>query len=135
MAITFLPCPPCSWRLYAGMTDTKFQFPSSMKVGPLITIIFNLLAELIQLYYYVVMLACLFSFLLGFGILDPRNQIVWNISNFLFRMTEPVLRPIRNIMPNIGNIDLSPLVLLLLLQYVLMPVMSKIYGMLMVGIA
>ena len=106
-----------------------------MKVGPLLPIIFNLLFELIQLYTWVVLLACIFSFLLGFGILDPRNRIVWNISNFLYRMTEPVLQPIRNMLPNIANIDLSPLVLLLLIQYVLMPVLGKVYGMLMVGIA
>ncbi|MCJ8355791.1 YggT family protein, partial [Novacetimonas hansenii] len=54
---------------------------------------------------------------------------------FLYRMTEPVLRPIRNILPNVANIDLSPLVLLLLIQYVLIPVMAKIYGMLMLGVA
>lgn len=106
-----------------------------MKVGPLVSIIFNLLFELIQLYTWVVLGACIFSFLLGFGILDPRNRIVWNISNFLYRMTEPVLQPIRNMLPNIANIDLSPLVLLLLIQYVLTPLLAKIYGMLMVGIA
>lgn len=106
-----------------------------MKVGPLISIIFQLLFELVQLYTWVVLLACLFSFLIGFGILDPRNQIVWKMSNFLYRMTEPVLRPIRNVLPNVANIDLSPLVLLLLIQYVLMPLMMRVYGMLMVGFA
>ncbi|PYD59108.1 YggT family protein [Novacetimonas maltaceti] len=106
-----------------------------MKVGPLVTIVFQLLFELIQLYTWVVLSACLFSFLLGFGILDPRQPVVWKIYNFLSRMTEPLLQPIRSILPAVANIDLSPLVLLLLIQYVLYPVLGKIYAMLMVGIA
>ncbi|PYD74833.1 YggT family protein [Novacetimonas cocois] len=106
-----------------------------MKVGPLITIVFRLLFELIQLYTWVVLLACLFSFLIGFGILDPRERIVWKIYNFLSRMTEPLLQPIRNILPPVANIDLSPIALLLLIQYVLCPVLGKIYGMMLVGIA
>ena len=106
-----------------------------LKVGPLVTIVFQLLFELIQLYTWVVLSACLFSFLLGFGILDPRQPIVWKIHNFLSRMTEPLLQPIRNILPTVANIDLSPLALLLLIQYVLYPVLSKIYGMLVMGIA
>ena len=54
--------------------------------------------------------------LASFGVLDTRNRIVWMIGDFLYRVTEPALRPIRNFMPNFGNIDLSPLILLLLLQ-------------------
>lgn len=111
------------------------NLPPVLKVGPLVTIVFQLLFELIQLYTWVVLLACLFSFLLGFGILDPRQPVVWKIYNFLSRMTEPLLQPIRSILPSVANIDLSPLVLLLLIQYVLFPVLGKIYAMLMVGIA
>ncbi|AZV39127.1 YggT family protein [Komagataeibacter xylinus] len=103
-----------------------------MKVGTLIHVVFKLfelLAELIQLYTYVVLVSCLFSFLLAFGILDQRNPIVWKIGNFLYRMTEPVLRPIRSVLPNFGNMDFSPLVLILLIQYLGMPILGLIENM------
>ncbi len=50
------------------------------------------------------------------GVLDTRNRIVWTIGDFLYRITEPALRPIRNLLPNFGGIDISPLILILLLQ-------------------
>ena len=43
-----------------------------------------------------------------FGVLDTRNRIVWTIGDFLYRITEPVLRPIRNMLPNLGGIDHQP---------------------------
>ena len=49
-------------------------------------------------------------------VLDSRNRLVWTISDFFCRVTEPVLRPIRRFLPNLGGVDLSPLVLILLLQ-------------------
>jgi YggT family protein len=82
----------------------------------MISTLFWLVDELLGLYIWAVILAAVFSMLASFGVLDTRNRIVWMIGDFLYRVTEPALRPIRNILPNFGNIDLSPLVLLLLLQ-------------------
>ncbi len=48
-------------------------------------------------------------------VLNTRNRIVWTISDFFYRITEPALRPIRNILPNFGGIDLSPWALVILL--------------------
>jgi len=62
-----------------------------------------------------VLLAAIVQTLLSFNVLDGRNRIVWTIADFLYRVTEPALRPIRNRLPNLGGIDLSPLVLLLLI--------------------
>ena len=56
--------------------------------------------------------------LTAFGVLDTRNRLVWTIGDFLYRVTEPILRPIRNAMPSFGSIDLSPIVVILLLQYI-----------------
>jgi YggT family protein len=78
--------------------------------------LFWLLDELLSLYMWAVILSAVFSILTSFGVLDTRNRIVWTIGDFLYRLTEPALRPIRNMLPSLGNIDLSPLVLLLLLQ-------------------
>jgi YggT family protein len=78
--------------------------------------LFWLIDRLISLYTWAVILAAVFSMLAAFGVLDTRNRVVWTIGDFLYRITEPALRPIRNVLPNFGNIDISPVILILLLQ-------------------
>ncbi len=78
--------------------------------------LFWLIDRLISLYTWAVILAAVFSMLAAFGVLDTRNRVVWTIGDFLYRVTEPALRPIRNVLPNFGNIDISPVILILLLQ-------------------
>jgi YggT family protein len=56
------------------------------------------------------------SLLIAFNVLDTRNRAVWAIADFFHRLTEPALRPIRRFIPNLGGIDISPVVLILLLQ-------------------
>jgi YggT family protein len=92
----------------------------------LISGIFGLIFVLIRLYTWAVILAAVFSMLAAFGVLDTRNRLVWSIGDFLYRITEPALRPIRNILPNLGGIDISPLILLLLLQFILVPVVAAL---------
>lgn len=82
----------------------------------MISTLFWLVDELLSLYIWAVILAAIFSMLASFGVLDTRNRVVWTIGDFLYRVTEPVLRRIRNFLPSFGSIDLSPLILLLLLQ-------------------
>src|SRR5579864_7774795 len=78
--------------------------------------LFWLVDRLLSLYIWAVILAAVLSVLVSFGILDTRNRLVWTIGDFLYRITEPALRPIRNLMPNLGGIDISPIILILLLQ-------------------
>ncbi len=92
----------------------------------MLTILFNLAEELLSLYRWVVILAALFSMLVSFGVLDTRNRFVWMIGDFLFRITEPALRPIRNALPSFGNLDISPIALLLIL-YVAQGLLERIY--------
>lgn len=98
----------------------------------MIDILFWLLSEVLYWYMIIVIAAAVFSMLAGFGIVDTRNRLVWSIGDFLYRATEPALRPIRNILPNFGSIDLSPLVLLLLLQALSM-LLGKIHAALLFG--
>ncbi|WP_072571826.1 YggT family protein [Granulibacter bethesdensis] len=93
----------------------------------MLTIAFNLLDTLIQLYIYALILSAIISTLMSFGVLDSRNRLVWSIADFLYRVTEPVLRPVRNILPNMGAIDLSPLIVLLVLQLLVRPMLGKLY--------
>ena len=74
------------------------------------------ISTLITLYIYVVIAAVVFSWLIGFGIANLRNPMMRTVYNLLQAATEPVLGPIRRMLPDFGAIDISPLVLLLLLQ-------------------
>ena len=80
----------------------------------------------INLYSYIVFAAVIMSFLLAFNVINPRNQVVQIIWNALTAMTEPLLRPIRRAMPDLGAIDLSPVVLLLGLYFIQSVVLTNI---------
>jgi len=70
--------------------------------------------------------------LVSFGVLDTRNRFVWTIGDFLYRVTEPALRPIRNVLPNFGGLDISPLVLILII-WVLEMLLARVYAAIMFG--
>jgi len=93
----------------------------------MISALFELLYYVINLFKWAVILAAIFSMLAAFGVLDTRNRMVWMIGDFLYRVTEPVLRPVRNILPNFGGIDLSPWVVIVLIQIVILPMLGKLY--------
>ncbi len=93
----------------------------------MITALFQLLNAVIGLFIWALILAAVFSMLTAFGVLDTRNRLVWTIGDFLYRVTDPVLRPVRNILPNFGNVDLSPIVVILLLQYIARPLLDTLY--------
>ena len=77
---------------------------------------FWLIDRAVDIYIWVVIAAAVYSMLAGFGVIDTRNRAVWTIGDFLYRATDPALRPIRNLLPNLGGIDISPVILILLLQ-------------------
>ncbi|MCE0743616.1 YggT family protein [Acetobacter sicerae] len=87
--------------------------------------LWRLLLTVVKLYEAVIIIYCVFSMLYSFGVLDTRNRIVWQIGRFLNAVVEPVLTPLRNILPSFGNVDLSPLVILLVLQYLVEPFMAR----------
>ena len=72
----------------------------------------------LQLYTWVVIAAVIFSWLVAFNVVNTRNQFVGAIGEFLYRLTEPVLRPIRNLLPNLGGIDISPVILFLIIIFI-----------------
>jgi YggT family protein len=99
----------------------------------LLTIVFELLDIVLRLYLWAVILAAVVSTLASFGVLDTRNRIVWTIGDFLYRLTEPALRPIRNLLPNFGGIDISPLILILLIMAARM-LLARVYEGLVTGL-
>ena len=72
----------------------------------------------IDLYLWVVIIWVIMSWLISFQVVNTQNRFVYLVSDFLPRLTEPALRPIRRVTPNLGGIDLAPLVLILILYFV-----------------
>lgn len=80
--------------------------------------ILQLILTVIEIYTWIVIASAIFSWLYAFNVVNPRNQFIAMIGNTLYKLTEPVLRPIRNVLPDMGGLDLSPLVLLLGLFFI-----------------
>ncbi len=71
----------------------------------------------LNLYTWIVIASAIISWLVAFNVVNPRNDFVRMVWDFLYRVTEPALRPIRKVMPNLGGIDLSPIILLLFIFF------------------
>ena len=76
-----------------------------------------LIDTVLELYIWVINASVVLSWLVAFNVINTRNAFVNQIGEFLHRITEPALRPIRNTLPSLGGIDISPMVLILLLIF------------------
>ncbi|MGA8401482.1 MAG: YggT family protein [Stellaceae bacterium] len=77
-----------------------------------------LIDELLWIYVLLLIAQAILSWLLAFGVINRYNRGVSVIGDFLYRVTEPALRPIRRMLPNFGGIDISPIVLILILYFI-----------------
>ena len=77
-----------------------------------------LIDTVIELYIWVIIASVVLSWLIAFNVINTRNSFVAQLQDFLYRVTEPALRPVRNLLPNLGGIDVSPIVVILLLVFV-----------------
>ena len=78
----------------------------------------NVLAKVVGLYQFLVLIYVILGWLEAFNIVNRYNQIVYGLHNFLFRLVEPALTPIRRFVPNFGGIDLSPLILFFIIYFI-----------------
>ena len=72
---------------------------------------------ILKYYSYVVIANVVISWLIAFNILNTSNRLVYSLLDVSYKMTDPLLRPIRNFLPNLGGIDISPVVLILILMF------------------
>jgi len=72
----------------------------------------------IDLYIWVVIASAILSWLVAFNVVNTNNRVVLVIGDTLYRLTEPALRPIRSILPNLGGVDISPIILILLIIFI-----------------
>ena len=77
----------------------------------------GLISTVITLYSYCLLATVIISWLIAFNVVNLHNRFVFTLNDILNRLTEPALRPIRNVIPSIGGIDLSPIILFLLLSF------------------
>lgn len=90
--------------------------------------VINTLLFVLNIYWWIVILSVIFSWLYAFNVVNSRNQFVGMIGNALFQMTEPVFRPIRNVLPNLGTVDISPLVVLVIIFFLQQVLISIAYS-------
>ncbi|WP_273789808.1 YggT family protein [Bartonella sp. ML70XJBT] len=71
-----------------------------------------------NIYIYILIASVIFSWLYVFNIINRRNRFVVLVENFLYRLTNPILNPIRRILPNLGTIDISPIVVFVIIYFI-----------------
>lgn len=88
--------------------------------------IFWLIDTVIGIYIFMLIASAILSWLVAFDVINSSNRFVYMVGDFLYRITEPALRPIRRIIPNLGGIDISPIILILILQFANMLIQTDV---------
>jgi YggT family protein len=91
-----------------------------------------LITQVISIYTWVVIISVVLSWLIAFNVINTQNRFVYMVVDVTYRLTEPLLAPLRRILPDFGGIDISPVVLLLLL-YFAQNLLWELYGSFAVG--
>ncbi len=81
----------------------------------------------LEIYVWMLIASAVLSWLIAFNVVNTRNQFVSMLWDFLYRITEPALRPIRSIMPNLGGIDISPVILILIIIFIEKVIVTYVY--------
>ncbi|MBU6462881.1 MAG: YggT family protein [Bradyrhizobium sp.] len=89
--------------------------------------VLDIVLLILQLYIWLLIASAILSWLVAFNVVNTRNQFVAAVSEFLFRITEPLLAPIRSVMPNLGGLDISPIILILIILFLQKVIVYYIY--------
>lgn len=89
--------------------------------------VLDIILLILQIYIWLLIAAAILSWLIAFNVVNTRNQAVHMIGDMLYRLTEPLLRPIRSMLPNLGGIDISPVILILLILFLENVIIRYIY--------
>ncbi|MEW6766777.1 MAG: YggT family protein [Pseudomonadota bacterium] len=73
---------------------------------------------ILRIYIWLLIASAILSWLIAFNVVNTRNQFVAAVAEFLYKITEPVLRPIRNMMPNFGGLDISPIIVIIIIYFI-----------------
>jgi YggT family protein len=86
-----------------------------------------ILIQVINLYMYLLLAGAILSWLIAFNVVNTRNQFVAAVAEFLYRITEPVLGPIRRRLPNMGGLDISPIIAFFILWLIQLYLAEYVY--------
>jgi len=86
-------------------------------MNALVGSLLDVISTALYLYSMVIIASAIFSWLYAFNIVNSNNQVINTIGRVLYNLTEPALRPIRRLMPDLGGIDISPVILLLIIMF------------------
>ena len=89
--------------------------------------ILDIILLVLQIYIWLLIAAAVLSWLIAFNVVNTRNQVVHMVGEFLSRVTEPLLRPIRSMLPHLGGIDVSPVILILIILLIENVIVRYIY--------
>jgi YggT family protein len=89
--------------------------------------ILDILMIALNLYTWAVIGSAVLSWLIAFNVINMRNDVVRSLASALYQLTEPAMRPIRRMLPNLGTLDISPIILLLLIMLIERVIMMYVY--------
>jgi YggT family protein len=112
-------------RLFGG--DRPASFAAFRQGNAAMRSILYVMLLVLDLYIWLLIAAAVLSWLVAFNVVNARNQFVAMVVDFLFRITQPVLRPIRNMMPSLGGIDISPVIVILIIILIKDVIVRYIY--------
>ena len=103
-------------------------------MAPIIYFVFFILGALLDLLKWAIIISAIISWLVAFDIINLRNPLIASVSHFLESVTRPILRPFQRIIPPLGGVDISPIVVILILvgiqNYLLPPLRDTLAGLL-----
>lgn len=89
--------------------------------------VLDIILIILDLYVWLLIASAVLSWLIAFNVVNTRNQFVASVAEVLYKLTEPVLRPIRNMMPNFGGLDISPVIVILIIMFLQRVITYYIY--------
>jgi YggT family protein len=107
------------WNRYLAASPPASSFPMRA--------VLDIVLIVLDLYVWLLIAAAILSWLIAFNVVNTRNQFVASVAEFLYRITEPLLAPIRSFMPNLGGLDISPIILILIIMFIQRVITYYIY--------
>ena len=90
--------------------------------------LYYIVRSLLELLVWAIIINAILSWLVAFDVINLRNRFVYNVSRFLEAVTRPIMAPVQRIIPTLGGVDISPIIVILVLQGIIMYILPLIFG-------
>jgi YggT family protein len=116
---------PCLRGVEPIFSGGRIRDPLASK--PAMRAVLDIVIIVLDLYVWLLIASAILSWLIAFNVVNTRNAFVAAVAEFLYRITEPLLAPIRSFMPNLGGLDISPIILILIIMFIQRVIAYYIY--------